>query len=457
MKLYRYRTIESALLELNNGSFYFAAPTELNDPIEGYLKIFWQGDAPAWQGLLKNFVCSLFYNLQTHLLMARRVYPAAQENFPNDLQNRILLSDIHQFDLSPLSKIFQELGENFWKTSGVKTVVEFYGNNEIKCYGKELEFILRTVTDDACRLCVRKCKQLNLIRADFNENFFDVAYEIPFDELKNVSDSERKRQIDEIETLNCDLMESGLLALKLNRRSSADAEFALKQHLLWLRFIFPRMYVEQLKEMMYPNGYVVCFSDTPINSAMWGNYADNHKGICFIYETETIDGRELIHFDAKSLEVKPVNYTAQIITRNFFDTLRHLNFIHAEDWLTGKSGVKSRKLDGGADAGEYDDDYQEKFYRKLKDWTHEHEYRIFLPDRFYRYGDKFARKLRYNPNTLTGIIFGIRTTLDDKLKLIQKLKRFGKTVRNFDFFQAEFDDETQVISIREKTLLTKII
>ncbi|MBR0060735.1 MAG: hypothetical protein IJP68_04560, partial [Selenomonadaceae bacterium] len=84
MKLYRYRIIQSALLELESGSFYFAEPQELNDPIEGYLKIFWQGDAPAWEGLLKNFVCSLFYNLQTYLLMTRNF--GGRQNFLSDFQ-----------------------------------------------------------------------------------------------------------------------------------------------------------------------------------------------------------------------------------------------------------------------------------------------------------------------------------------------------------------------------------
>ena len=98
MKLYRYRTIESALRELDDGAFYFADVKELNDPIEGYAKIFWQGDKPAWEGLLKNFVCSLFYGLQTYLLMAGNFHDAAQENFLNDLKNKILLADIHQFD-----------------------------------------------------------------------------------------------------------------------------------------------------------------------------------------------------------------------------------------------------------------------------------------------------------------------------------------------------------------------
>ena len=453
MKLYRYRTIQSALLELENGSFYFAEPQELNDPIEGYLKIFWQGDAPAWQGLLKNFVCSLFYNLQTYLLMTRNF--VGQKNSLQDFQNRVVPINLRQFDNSPLSRIFEELGEDFLRGLDVRQVVEFYGGENIKCCGKEIEFILRAVADAACHLCVKKCKSLGLLPTDFDEKFFDVAYEISFDELKNIGDAERKQRIDAIENLNCDAMESGLLALKLNRRAAPDLNSELKQKILRLKIFFPRIYAERLKEIMYPNGYVVCFSSTPTNSAMWGNYADNHRGICFVYETENFDGREYINFASKSLEVKPINYSAQIIERNFFDTLRHLNFLRAEDWLTGAGGVKSCKLDEVAKPEDYDDIYCEKFYRKTADWCYEQEYRIFLADKFYRYDNKFMRNLKYDLNALKGIIFGLRTTLDDKLELIQKLVRLRKSVHDFEFYQAEFDDETQLISVREKFLLIK--
>ena len=442
-------------MELEDGAFYFAEPAELNDPLEGYLKIYWQGDAPAWQGLLKNFVCSLFYNLQTYLLTARHFQGVSREKFFGDLQSKNILFDSHRFEDSPLSQIFRELGEQFLTQDKVREVVEFYGDDKIKCYGREMEFILPTVIDAAFTICVGKCKQLGLIHADFDGSFFDVEYEISFAELKNIDDDARKQRIDELENLNCDMMESGLLGLKLNRRPS-DTRYLFKQHMLWLRFIFPRTYVEQLKEIMYPNGYVVCFSDTPTNSAMWGNYADNHRGVCFIYETESIDGREFINFAAKSLEVKPVKYCRQVIERNFFDTLRHLSFLRAEDWLTGLGGRKSKKLTAPESSAGYDTDYQEKFYRKMTDWHHEREYRIFLADRFYRYADKFARHWKYDSKTLMGLVFGIRTTLDDKLELLRKLARLGKSVGNFDFFQAEYDDETQIISIREKLLLTKI-
>ena len=123
--------------------------------------------------------------------------------------------------------------------------------------------------------------------------------------------------------------------------------------------------------------------------------------------------------------------------------------------MTGAGGIKSCKLAEDDSAGEYDDIYREKFYRKTLDWRHEREYRIFLPDRFYRYGDKYSRQLKYDSAALRGIIFGLRTTLDDKLELIQKLLRLRKSVRDFEFYQAEFDDETQIISVREKFLLIK--
>ena len=161
--------------ELDNGTFYFAEPAELNDPIEGYVKIFWRGDKPAWEGLLKNFICSLFYSLQTHLLTPGQ-FSSARESFLSDLRNKSLLSNLQYFDGSPLSKIFTELGEKFLSEEITQQVVNFYGDDKIKCYGREMEFVFRTVIDAALIICVRKCKSLGLIGENFNEKFFDVAY-----------------------------------------------------------------------------------------------------------------------------------------------------------------------------------------------------------------------------------------------------------------------------------------
>ena len=45
MILYHYRSIESALPEVENSTFRFASREELNDPMEGYLNIYWHGKA----------------------------------------------------------------------------------------------------------------------------------------------------------------------------------------------------------------------------------------------------------------------------------------------------------------------------------------------------------------------------------------------------------------------------
>lgn len=47
MEFYHYRSIDSALKELE-GTFYFASREELNDPMESYLQVYWQGDKAAW-------------------------------------------------------------------------------------------------------------------------------------------------------------------------------------------------------------------------------------------------------------------------------------------------------------------------------------------------------------------------------------------------------------------------
>ena len=38
MKLYHYRSISSALLEIENGTFHFASKEELNDPLGGIVQ-----------------------------------------------------------------------------------------------------------------------------------------------------------------------------------------------------------------------------------------------------------------------------------------------------------------------------------------------------------------------------------------------------------------------------------
>ena len=48
MILYRYRSIDSALKEIEFGTFHFATRTELNDPVEGYIEYYGAAEPPVW-------------------------------------------------------------------------------------------------------------------------------------------------------------------------------------------------------------------------------------------------------------------------------------------------------------------------------------------------------------------------------------------------------------------------
>ena len=68
MELYHYRSIDSALSEISKGTFKFSGVPELNDPIEGYVDIYWQGDEPAWAGLFRNYIIGLYMSITIYRL-----------------------------------------------------------------------------------------------------------------------------------------------------------------------------------------------------------------------------------------------------------------------------------------------------------------------------------------------------------------------------------------------------
>ncbi len=58
-KYYRLRGTKHILDELRGQYIYFAAPDELNDPMEGTRDVFWNGDRIAWFNLLNHYVLCL--------------------------------------------------------------------------------------------------------------------------------------------------------------------------------------------------------------------------------------------------------------------------------------------------------------------------------------------------------------------------------------------------------------
>lgn len=460
MKLYRYRNCKRALEEIEKGTFYFASREELNDPIEGYVKLYFQGDQPAWEGLLRNYVCSLFVCIYRYLVMSPSIdyEHDSFEKILKNIQPHSVIIDIHSFDDVSMGKILNKLGEDFLNIDSVQKFVNIYGNNALKCPSKELRLILRTVHHIAFNLCLQHFKARDILR-DFPE--MKSPGDFPFEIVQNMGKSEWANWANEAEDIIADMMEQLTFITKLqqvNFFANDSGYYNHRQHMTWanIQVNFPKFYVSQLQDIIYPNAYVVCFSEEPTNSAMWGNYAQNHQGICFIYETQTCNGQNVIEVGSRKMQVRRVTYDKKVIEKNFFTTWGRVTLRQIQSWLTGKNGSRSELLDKFSDQNidswrdQYWDDYIEKFHRKHSAWDHEKEYRIFLHDIFSQYDQNENRCLKYGPSSLKGVIFGINTSVDDKFNIFRAIHAKADKFSDVKFFQSEYKEDTQEIIIREK-------
>lgn len=466
MILYHYRSVESALKELDNCTFHFATRAELNDPMEGYLRVFWQGDKAAWEGMFRNYICSLNQAMDLYLLQG-------DENL---LHHRSLIGDLHQFDHIPLGEIFQKIGDRFLEDEDIQKIVSFYGNPELGVYEKELCFILRIVHGKAMRICIQENRERRLIpekEADNLIKFFAdekgvsaFLSRLNSDQPGSADWSEMLKQAEgiledaaELRYISCGLEDESFLYGIRRDENGKPQEEDLKssgrgrRNWLAVAFDFPQIYVEQLREMIYPESYVACFSGKNDDSAMWGNYADNHRGVCLVYETDDDDSIKVKGEQSVSLKVKPVQYGGGEIERNFFESFGRLNRRQIKTWLTGTEGLSScyeAFNDENEWRGRYWSAYEAKTYRKFKAWEHENEYRITVDNTFGEYERPEDRNLKYNPQNLKGIIFGIKTAEYDKLRIMKSLLAHADEYGDFKFYQAEYDDKGQTIVIRRK-------
>lgn len=458
MRVYHYRSIERALQEIENGTFHFSSQEELNDPIEGYVKLYWQGDEAAWEGLIQNYICSLY-----------RVIGFSQLGAKYDkITKQAFVIDVHQWDDVPFGKDLQEIAYDFVKDPSLQKVIGWLGNQNVKVDGSALNFLLRIIHETAYTLCIKKMKDRKLVPHDFPEGTSELSLEeflkrMPIellDQVRTMKDSEEKALkeiLGIVVSMLEDRIEYQILSDMMGEDNSVQFQLAYK-----LRFDFPSIYIRRLNEIVYPKGYVVCFSADNDNSVMWGNYADNHKGVCLIYETEQKDGQEIMSlsnqtaWSFRNSTLRPVQYGLSIVERNFFESLGRLTRPQIEA-LIGTQNKGISKIvevyykDGWRDR--YWKDQLKKYHSKMSIWNYENEYRLFIDDFFGEYTQE-ERNVNYDPKMLKGVIFGIKTPMQDKAKILNAFNSAG--INDFEIYQAEYDDETQKIKIRKKYELAQL-
>ncbi|MCM3718098.1 DUF2971 domain-containing protein [Fictibacillus phosphorivorans] len=103
---------------------------------------------------------------------------------------------------------------------------------------------------------------------------------------------------------------------------------------------------DQSLKMFRNNMKVSCFSETNVNMPLWGNYADNHKGICIEYDFSQLDAKNNfikmlypVGYDEKRYDITNIlksvisdEYTSNPYVLFFLVMMKHNSWKYEQEW-----------------------------------------------------------------------------------------------------------------------------
>lgn len=436
--------------ELEKLEIYFAPPEQLNDPLEGYKEIYWSGDNIVWMNFFRHYLLVLALR-SWQLDDAMHGEPLATElpvgEYPSRLEDVFIDAYQEMENILKSDEIFQGYATAFAK-------------NENKHYRPQLLYYLIGLHSRFLAIVLTVNQKRGMTGVHFSDDPYDPS-EGKEQHLISIS------HIEGHDGLYRDFESYKQIALAISTFSIKSAhvlpgELQTTQELITA---FAPRYLDQIEQLMHPKWYVACFMKECTNSAIWGSYGDNHKGICLKY-------RVLGNDPYLSLEMnKPVGYGGKGIVYSF----QHMHFKevfydrdHSEiDFFRSLGNVPNEALAGFwyndglgnlSTTSEWfrtdSNDLREKHWNtldfsltsKLPQWESEKKYRLVL-NSFMDISSKKHRTLKYRFTSLDGLIFGIRTPLKDKLKAIKIIKAHCELTgrEDFQFYQAYYDPQTKSI------------
>lgn len=456
--IYRFRPIEKLLHddgitgELDSLYIYFAGREQLNDPLEGYADFFFEGDEIAWNNLLKNYLqclsnhCSLLalgqvdsYDLSRNILGIAANAPPGVVEIWNETYN--------VFMAEPTVAKFVSA----WCLLG-------------KAHRSELFSYLDTIHFYATDIITQMLSKKGLLP------------KVPArDEKKHAYRLERVRLFTEVlSNPNLDLVakkEMMDVHVRYNKESSLLNRFQNRHREIsqpYLEMIaFPDKYCNALEKSVYPEWYVACFMEECDDSSIWGSYGRNHTAVClefYVERTANAEGITLtrpnsigsrgVGWGTDIMPLKAVSYGKDFASVDFFNSLGSLN----EDsilkyWLGNtEKQLSSRAKDITENQEEWRLNYWKSFDHtatvKISHWKKEREYRLIQHSTLFDLTDTKLRKLNFEFSSLKGIVFGINTSVGDKLRLMAKIENLCKEHKrkDFHFYQARYDHHTKKIA-----------
>lgn len=458
--MYRLRSIYNLLdghKELENQEIYFAPSVDLNDPMEGFLDVFWQGDSIVWENLLKHFLMC-FEQIFVLNIIAGETREINKKEIPVFKNRSTYLSN-------EAKEIYSKLESNFFSHSYINSLLENLNKRSSPVRRDELITYLKLVHIYAIQSIKEVYKEYGLVNMNANEELFNELekYIKENDQILDTLEGVEKEYSKNSEILTVFFSVATKVSNQLNLLTAFNnIDLPGNSNKFFLFYEFSESYVSRIEEMVYPDWYTACFMTCCSNSSVWGHYGEQHKGVCLKFKTQTFG--EEIQFKVERIngygESGPtkgmmphtfykVNYENKHVEIDFFKSLGRLQvFILKNHWYTDGAGKMSKCAEPITNDSELNDNwhsnYWKRFYKgvttKMEDWSYENEYRLILTNMLNNFCSVDSRKLKYDFSSLDGIIFGIKTTTENKLKIIkiieEKCKKYNRS--DFKFYQAYY-------------------
>ena len=451
-EIYRLRSTNRLIddnHELEEQSIYFASLEELNDPMEGFRNIYFRGDDTVWRNLFRHYVHCLH--------QVRMLYSIIGEDKPLTARDIPVYMNFVREPNKRLVQLFEEILERIDRNDHVKKFL-----NEVEQIGRkvsvdEVSFYLRIFHLFALEEIQQAYADRGLLP---NYERYPNAARL-LDQVNQsmtlMSSIEREAVHEIMLEVSARVMEGLFLLQKYHWATSSESTSGKNGR--FLLFDFTQAYLDRIESLIFPDWFVACFLRKCNNSSTWAKYADSHKGVCLIFETETEAGREFLPLrekrdsssdvydgEARQLEIRDVNYGSAAIEFDFFRSIGRLSEVDLMDvWYTDSDGNNSECGSHlSSDPDEWRKEYWQNFSRisasKSKDWKYEEECRVVLSSTFHDLQDNRRRTLKYEFDSLKGIIFGIGTSDSDKFKIFEVIERKCREHHRteFDFYQAYY-------------------
>lgn len=450
-EVYRFRTIDKLLddkyQEIEKQAIYFPELAQLNDPMEGLRDMVWHGDEIVWQNFFKHYIICLqrFCSL---LCIDGNNNALTSEG----IDIFLTIEQMHENEKALLNEIRSSISEN----TQLDKLIHGIAKHGRRAKFDEVILYLTSVHPDIVRCIFQvyqdkglmpvftmpNIKHQPLITKDFFSNIHNYESEVINSYLKSSTDCMQD------------------MALAINKSNKID-------NLGFILVDFLGAYLKRTEDLLYPKWYPACFMKNCNNSSVWGHYAENHTGMCLIFNTTGDGGKRCLPLNStggsttnnngitrtfrnnKNFPLHEINYKEKPPEIDFFRSIGTLpmNTLLTQ-WYTDDGGNRSicgSQLSDGMTEDEWRKSHWQNFYQtisfKTKDWEYEDETRLILSSVISdAYSNKEARTNTYDFSVLKGIIFGIKTSTKNKIEAINIVqKKCEENDRNnFEFYQAYY-------------------